>query len=371
MATIIVLGVCVPHTSGGQEALIRTLCEQLKLRGHRVANIDIPTHIDSHLDLIKELKIVENISLNEFAGYKTDLVIATKFPSYFSKATKKSVWLVHQHRPAYDLYGTQFTDFSDSPRSEMVRRYLYKADSLVLSQADYVAGISKNVVERTFNFNGIKSDVLYPPLPAGGKYYNLPSNNYILLVGRICRIKRHDLIIKALPFLPPEIKLKIAGKADDAKFYDHLKCEIKKHHLTHRVEFLGSVTESELLKLYAECMAVFYAPFDEDYGYVSLEAMASSKAVISATDSGGVLEFVQNNNTGLVVNPDTVSIANAINILFTDEQLRKKMGENGRNLIEKADLLDNGWNNVINSLLSPLTNKLTLTNHGDNYSSII
>ena len=60
-----------------------------------------------------------------------------------------------------------------------------------------------------------------------------------------------------------------------------------------KVKWLGFITEQEKIDLYAKARAVVYPPADEDYGYVTLEAMLSSKPVITCSDSGGTLEFVR------------------------------------------------------------------------------
>ena len=68
-----------------------------------------------------------------------------------------------------------------------------------------------------------------------------------------------------------------------------------------RVTFLGAVDDEALLALYAGALAVVYAPFDEDFGYVTLEAFLARQAGLTARDSGGPLEFVQDGVNGAVV----------------------------------------------------------------------
>ena len=80
-----------------------------------------------------------------------------------------------------------------------------------------------------------------------------------------------------------------------------------------RVQFLGYVPDEELLELYANCSAVYYAPFDEDYGYVTVEAFLSGKPVLTCSDAGGVLEFVKHGVTGWVTPPDPAAIAAVLN----------------------------------------------------------
>jgi glycosyltransferase involved in cell wall biosynthesis len=121
------------------------------------------------------------------------------------------------------------------------------------------------------------------------------------------------------------------------------------------VEFLGRVSDEALIDLYAEAMGVFYAPFDEDYGYVTLEAMASGRPVVTATDSGGTLEFVKDGENGRIVSPDPLAFAEAFNGLLADPEGSKRMGAAGRAFIESSGMLSQGWDTLIDALLSPLS----------------
>ena len=232
---------------------------------------------------------------------------------------------------------------------------LVEGDNKAFSECEFVSGISDNVISRLEKYNGVKGTTLYPPLPLGGQYRQEPHENYILSVGRICGIKRVDLMVKALPMVHEFVTLKIVGQPDEPGILDYLQNEIAKHHLSHRIEFLGRVSDEELLSLYAKSLAVYYAPFNEDYGYVTLEAMASGKPVVAGNDSGGVLEFVTNEVNGLVVDPTLDGISRGFNRLIEDAELRDRMGAKAKLQIEEWGLNDPGrWDHVIDSLLSPL-----------------
>lgn len=355
MASILVLGVKVPFTSGGQEALVKSLVLELKARGHSVDTVELPFNQSTKESLIEQGALWRSLDLTEFAGQKVDLVIATKFPSYYVKHKNKSLWLVHQHRPIYDLYGGRFCDFSDEPRDEEIRRMLVEGDTKVIGECSYVSGISKNVVERLKHFNGINSEALYPPLPLSGRYQSKDPSPYILSVGRICRIKRVDSIVKAMPLIKAPLTLKIIGQADEPGFMEHLEAEISKHNLSSRIEFLGRVSDEALIELYAKSFAVFYGPYNEDYGYVTLEALSSGKPVVTGNDSGGVLEFITHEDNGLVVEPTLEAFADAFNRLQEDKELYVKLSKKGL-----ADIAGWGlnsskhWDTVINKLLSPI-----------------
>ncbi len=354
MANILILGVKVPFVWGGQDVLVQSLRRELSARGHLVDLIELPFQAPPKEALLKQAAIWRALDLDHFAGRDVDLVIATKFPSYFARHKRKSLWLVHQHRAIYDLFAGNYSDFSDSARDEVIRRELFEADSKVIKECAYISGISQNVIDRLGGYNGIAGEVLYPPLPMGNNYYSKTSENYILSVGRLCGIKRVDLMIKALPIVHEHVKLKIVGSPDEPSIMEYLKNEIDKHHLWQRVEFLGRVDDQALLDLYAKASMVYYAPHNEDFGYVTLEAMASGKPVITALDSGGVLEFVRDKVNGLVLEPTTDAIGHGINSLVEDFQLAENLGRAGRRFIEEAGFLEGGWDKVIAKLISPI-----------------
>jgi len=356
MASILVLGVKVPFTTGGQEVLVQSLMKELRARDHEVDLVELPFTPSPKEKLLTQAAMWRAQDLSSFSGKPVDLVIATKFPSYYARHPRKSLWLVHQQRPLYDLYGTRYSDISDDPRDEALRRMLIDGDTRVIGECAFRSGISKNVVTRLQNYNGLSAEALYPPLPLAGKYRSEPVGNapYILSVGRICSIKRVDMMLKALPIIHPFVKLKVAGTADEPGIMDYLNNEIDKHHLWERVQFLGRVSDEELLSLYAQSLAVYYAPHNEDYGYVTLEAMASAKPVITAHDSGGVLEFVKDGENGLILDPTSDAIGHGINRLVEDRALAERLGKAGLRFIEESGLNHTGWDHVIDRLLSPL-----------------
>ncbi|MCB9029700.1 MAG: glycosyltransferase family 4 protein [Deltaproteobacteria bacterium] len=356
MATILVLGVKVPFTTGGAEALVKTLVHELRQRNHDVDTIDVPISFHPKEKLLTQAAIWRNLELTEVGGKKIDLVIATKFPTYYVSHPNKSIWLVHQHRPAYDLYGTRFSDFSDDPRDEALRRMIAEGDRKAIGEAAFISGISKNVTDRLLRYNGISGVPIYPPLPLRGRYKQGRFDHYILSVGRLCNIKRVDMMIKALPIVHNFVKLKIVGTPDESGVMEYYRNEIDKHHLWDRVEFLGRVSDEELIDLYSNALGVYYAPYDEDYGYVTLEAFASGKPVITAKDSGGVLEFMQDGERGFVLEPTSDAIGHGVNKLVENVSLAQTMGENGLKYVKNLGLLESGWDQVIEQLLSPIGN---------------
>ncbi|MCB0328176.1 MAG: glycosyltransferase family 4 protein [Bdellovibrionales bacterium] len=353
MANILVLGAKVPFTSGGQEILVSTLIRELKARDHRVDLVDLPYQALPKEDLLRQAAYWRSIDFTSFGETKVDLVIATKFPTYYAKHPKKSLWLVHQHRPAYDLYAGRYSDISDDPRDEQFRQLIVQGDNKVIAECEYISGISKNVIERLQHYNQIVGEVLYPPLPMGNSYRTGEFQDYILSVGRLCSIKRVDLMLKAMPIVHGHVKLKIVGTPDEPGIMEYFQNEIAKHSLQSRIEFLGRVSEEDLLSLFANALGVFYAPHNEDYGYVTLEAFASGKPVLTAHDSGGVLEFVHHEQNGLILEPTIDAFGHAANRLVENKPFAEELGKNGKAFIEK-EFSGAGWDRVIERLLSPL-----------------
>jgi glycosyltransferase involved in cell wall biosynthesis len=116
--------------------------------------------------------------------------------------------------------------------------------------------------------------------------------------------------------------------------------------LSDRVQFAGSVEEQGLIDLYRDALAVVYSPFDEDYGYVTLESFLSGKPVVTTTDSGGPLEFVEHDTNGLICEPTGEAIAAAINRLASQKSVAARLGAAG---YERARLVT--WDGVIEKLV--------------------
>ena len=94
---------------------------------------------------------------------------------------------------------------------------------------------------------------------------------------------------------------------------------------------------------------VIFPPIDEDYGYVTLEAMLAAKPIVTCTDSGAPLEFVQDDATGLIVEPSPQAMARAMDRLWDDRGWAQVLGEAGR---KQYDHLNISWAMVVERLLA-------------------
>jgi glycosyltransferase involved in cell wall biosynthesis len=114
------------------------------------------------------------------------------------------------------------------------------------------------------------------------------------------------------------------------------------------VSFEIAVSEERLHELYLGALAVHYGPFDEDYGYVTLEGFAAHRPVVTTTDAGGPLEFVADGETGLVTPPEPRAIAEAFDRLYADRALARRLGDAGNAVVRERVP---GWPDVVARLL--------------------
>lgn len=340
--SICVCSVQAPFITGGAELLVSELAQQLKSRGFLVDVINIPFKWYPVSDIIRQALIWRLADITESNGVPIDMVISTKFPSYLVKHSNKVTWLFHQHREVYDLYGTAYCSFTDDPEEQEIRKTIIQMDNKTLRESRDVFTISKNVSSRLKRFNGLNSKPLYPPPNYTGRYKSGDFGNYALYVGRLEQLKRCDLLIEAFRYVDTEAHLVIAGKGPQL---DNLKRQAERLELSDRIHFVGFVSEKELIDLYARAFGILYAPVDEDYGYVTVEAFLSEKPVITCDDSGGTLEFVEHEHTGLVVEANPQSMGEAINKLYTDKTKAREMGAAGRPTVQGIS-----WDYVIETL---------------------
>ena len=304
--TIVVCEAQVPFVEGGAELHVRSLIAQLRARGYAVERVALPFKWYPKDEILAHAAAWRLLDLSESNGRPIDLVIGTKFPSYFARHDRKVAWLIHQYRAAYELCGTEFSDFDHLEGDVALRARLLELDTTMLSECRRVYTNAGNTAGRLKKFNGLDAEALYHPPHLADRLAPGIYGDYVLGVGRLETVKRAHLAIEAMAFVDPPIELRLAG---DGTQRDNLEALAGRLGVADRVRFLGAVDDETLLKLYADALAVAYVPFDEDFGYVTLESFLARKPVITATDSGGPLEFVVDDLNGAVVAPDAGALA--------------------------------------------------------------
>ncbi|MDR3541810.1 MAG: glycosyltransferase family 4 protein [Desulfosporosinus sp.] len=345
---IIVTFASVPFIRGGAEICVESLCIELKKRGYLVEMISIPFQWSPKIEIIKNIMAWRMLNLEKIAGNSIDLLIATKFPSYAVKHPNKVMWLFHQHRAVYDLFGTPYSDFDrHNPDDQTIRDQIIRVDNKTLAESKGIYTIARNTSERLKHYNRIKSTPLYHPPKLQGKYHCQNFGDYILSVGRLEGLKRIDLLLRSLTYTDKRIRCIIAGTGGMEPYLKQLTKELK---LDGRVEFAGYVDDEKLIELYANCFAVYFAPFDEDYGYITLEAFLSKKPVVTCSDSGGVLEFAEHDVNGKIAKQADPGLLGAcITELYIDKSYCEYLGKNGFSKIK-----DINWDDVIKHLTATI-----------------
>ena len=332
----------VPFIRGGAEILSERLVEELRERGHETELVTVPFKWYPGERVLTQAFLWRLLDLEEANGRPIDVVIPTKFPSYAIRHPRKVVWLLHQFRQAYELDRTELGQFDESPEGRAMRRAVQRLDRVTLGEARALFATSATVAGRLERSTGLHAEPL--PCPPQELAYRCDEyGDFVLSVGRLDRAKRVDLLLDALA-VKPSLRAVIAGDGPDR---DRLEQLARRHGLDGRAVFAGRVSEDELTDLYARCLAVYYAPVDEDFGFVPYEAFLAEKPVVTTTDAGGPLEVVQDRRNGIVCDPAAAPLAEACSWLGEHVESARKWGQAGRRV---AELLS--WDHVIDRLLA-------------------
>ena len=262
-----------------------------------------------------------NLDLSEY-----DAVISTKAPTFLVQHPNHICYHQHTIRVFYDMFEKAFknpSQFAYYQRNTIVK---IDSESLKYPRIKKVFSQGYEIKERLQKWNGIASEVLHPAM-----HFNSISSgsyDYVFMPGRLHPWKRVDLVIRAMRFIQLPVRLKISGTGED------LERLMMMAGADDRIEFLGYVTDEVQAQLYSNALVVPFVPVREDFGYITLEAFAHEKPVITCNDSGEPLQFVKDGITGFVVDPNPKEIAKAIEYFIANPEKAKEMGKKGRQEIE-------------------------------------
>ena len=193
-------------------------------------------------------------------------------------------WLVHQHRAAYELAGTIYSDFGHDERDVGLKD---TAPRPRRADARRVRGPLHHLAHRQraacAASTGCESTPLYHPPLLAPRLAPGPSAGYVLSVARLEGNKRVDLLVRAMAHVPEPVTLVLVGEGSHRQLIEQAAEEAG---VAARVRFAGAVHDNRLVTLYREALALAYVPFDEDYGLATLEAFLAAKPVVTADDSG-------------------------------------------------------------------------------------
>jgi len=332
----------VPFERGGAEIFADDLVGELRARGHETDLVTVPYKWYPGERVLSQAFLWRLLDLSESDGRPIELAIATKFPSYAVRHPNKVVWLLHQFRQAYELDRTELGQFGESAEERAARRAVQRLDRVALGEAKKVFATSRNVADRLQRSTGITAEVMPHP-PQELPYRTESYDDFVLSVGRLDRAKRHELLLDALA-TDSTLHCVIVGDGPDR---ERLEDVARRHGLDGRARFTGRIDEEELAGLYARCLAVYYAPVDEDFGMVPYEAFLAEKPVVTTTDAGGPLEVVTDRATGLVIEPRAAALAEACSWLRDHVDDARAWGQAGKEIARRVS-----WDETIARLLA-------------------
>ena len=319
----------VPFGVGGAEKLWWGMLEYLnKQTTHQCELIKISVKENSFWDLIDSYYRFHTLDVSSF-----DLVITGKYPGWMVQHENHHIYMLHRLRGLYDTYpfvGASLTFCRNHPKLDtllnhldrgaatpekvfellfdlrtdnsippgaydfpgpLIRKIIHFFDKKAMDMVKTFSAISQTVARRKIYFPvNVPVKVVYPPSVLNG--FKNSAHAYFFTVSRLDDSKRIQMIIKAYLKTKTILPLKIAGTGPQA---DSLKRLAK---ADPRIEFLGFVSDKDLVDCYANAFAVLFVPYDEDYGLITIEAMMCQKPVLTFTDAGGVLEFVTHGQIG-------------------------------------------------------------------------
>lgn len=345
---IAITTVQVPFMKGGAEFLADNLKHAIEEYGHEAAILTMP-FVDSTPEMIEDHIVASRmLDINNSWGGHIDQCIALKFPAYYMPHENKVAWVLHQHRAAFDLFNTEYSNIKDDETGRRVQRMIYNADRRYLPESKVIYTIAQNVTKRMEQYTHIQSIPLYHPCPDMDQFYLEEYGNYILMPSRINITKRQMLALEALTYTRSDVVLYLLGRAENSVVEKQVRDYITEHNLSRRVRYLDFVPQDKKLELYARARAILFIPKDEDYGYITLEGMAASKPVITMKDSGGPLEFVTDGVNGIVSESNPKELAKHLDRIWEDAALAEKYGMAGHETIKDMNIT---WEHVVKELI--------------------
>ena len=342
---IILASTFVPFVNGGARFIVEWLEEKLLDEGHQVERFYLP-FLETPEDLLDQVSALRLIDVSDAC----DLLIAFRPPAYVLRHPNKVLWFIHHIRSYYDLWDGEYGP-AKTPINKAVRESLKSLDDVSLREARKVFTNSQVVADRLLAFNNVQAEPLYPPIRAPERFHCRSYGDELVAVCRMEPHKRQDVLIEALKHTRTPVKLRLCGKTSGEGFAGQLKAAAHDPKLKGRLVLDDRwISEDEKAELMAEALAAVYAPHDEDsYGYPSLEAAHAAKCVVTTTDSGGVLELIQDGRNGLVCAPDALSLARAFDRLYMDRALARRLGEANRDRLGELGI---HWERVVSALTS-------------------
>lgn len=337
----------VPLIGGGGRFIVDWLREKLEERGHRVETVYVPSNDVEPDTILQQMAAFRMMRLEDYF----ERVVTFRPPSHVVRHPRKVVWFIHHIRVFYDLWDTPYRPMPDHAPQRALRAAIMRADTAALREAHRVFTNSRVVGDRLRRFNGVDSEVLYPPVLRPEMFAAGEHGDEIVCVCRIEGHKRQRLLVEAMRHVRTPVRLRLCGAGTNTEYVDSLRRIAAENGVADRVAVENRwITEEEKAAWLKHALAAAYVPFDEDsYGYPTIEAAHARRCTVTVSDSGGVTEFVQDGETGLVAAPEPEAVAAAFDRLHADRALARRLGANAA---ERVAELGIDWDRVVERLLA-------------------
>ena len=330
---------------GGHLVMARALVQALREEGHDAELVLTPQNRFGRQGAAYLVAWLTDVGMGH-NNRPVDAVISLRYPSYAVRHPNHVVWLNHTMREYYDQWEPFSAPLKWKGRiKESTRRQLiHAADRWLLTRnVRKVYTISNTVSARLAKWGGIASEALHPPPPQRA-YRCDEYGDYVFAVSRLAPLKRLGLRVDALAHpAAAGIRCVIAGEGEEQASLQHA---IDKKGLSRRVKLIGRIDDRALTEHLAHCRAVCFPPYDEDYGFVTVEAFASRKPVVTCTDSGGPAELVVDRVSGRICAPRVEQLASALRDMMDDRNQAERLGEAAYRQVSRMT-----WSSAIARLL--------------------
>lgn len=340
------ISTALPHVKGGGRFIVDWLHEKLTERGYPTQIVYIP-YTDELDHILPQMAAIRAMKLDDYF----DRVITIRPPAHLVQHRCKVIWFIHHLRMFYDLWQTPYCSVADDASGRAMRSAIMAADTNGLAEARRLFTNSRVVGDRVRKFNGIDSQILYPPVLRPEMFRAGEYRDEIVSVCRVEHHKRQHLLIEAMAHTVTPVRLRLCGSSMSATYVQGLRDMVRVLGVSDRVMIEDRwITEEEKADRLEHSLASAYLPYDEDsYGYPTIEAAHASRCTITVSDSGGVPEFVIDGVTGFVTDPHPKAVAEAMDRLFSDRALARRLGSAAALRVAALGI---DWDTTIENLLS-------------------
>jgi glycosyltransferase involved in cell wall biosynthesis len=300
-------------------------------------NVMKNTSDKSKLEYLKKVKRVRAL----IKEIKPDILHAHYASSYGLLGA-----LANYHPYIISVWGSDIYDFPiKSPIHKFIIKYNLKKSDYILSTSNVMKTETKKYTNKSIQVTPFGVDI--------NKFIPNRAEKEEIVIGTIKTLEEKygiQYLVKAFKEVKErnrdlKLKLRIGGRGSQE---DYLKELVKKLNIDEDVSFLGFVKPADVIKEFQNFdLAVFPSTLDsESFGVAAVEAEACGTPVV-VTDVGGLMESTKPNVTSLVAKKNSVDdLAEKIEILVKDKDLRITMGIQARNFVEENYSLEDNFNQV-------------------------